>query len=150
MPGFAMDQRDMTDRRIGEQPLFDLGRIARLVLGGFQGAESSAEHRADGRQALAIGAIDQYQNLAVAGHQRADGRLHGKGPAALQGHAMMALGAVDDGQQALADAGGESVETLVPRAPVQQQRLAGAGRGGERTGGEQDGSGGTHGHFLWR
>jgi len=73
---------------VGLQQEVDVGGAAGFVLGGFKGAEIAAEHFADLRQALAIGAVDQHQHLAVAWHQGADGRFDGEGAAALQRHAM--------------------------------------------------------------
>lgn len=124
--GFAVDQRHMGDGRVfGQQPV-DVGGGGRLVFGRFEGAVGATQHFADLRQALAVRAVDQYQNLAIAWHQGADGRFHGEGAAALQGHAVVAAGAVDDGQQLFADAGSQLVEVTVPGAPVHQHGLAGA------------------------
>ncbi len=66
--GLAMNQRDMTDGRIGQQQALDINGGGRLVLGGFEGAERTAEHRTDLRQALAVGAVDQHQDFPVPWH----------------------------------------------------------------------------------
>ncbi|MCY1407637.1 hypothetical protein D9M71_229430 [compost metagenome] len=146
--GFAVDQRHMGDGRVfGQQPV-DVGGGGRLVFCRFEGAVSATQHFADLRQALAVRAVDQYQNLAIAWHQGADGRFHGEGAAALQGHAVVAGGAVDDGQQLFADAGGQLVEGVIPRPPIHQHRLASAQRSGQWARGQQDRGSSTHSGFL--
>ncbi len=112
--GFAVDQRDVSDRRVGVQQAVDVGGGSGFVFSGFEGAEVAAEHFADLRQALAVGAVDQHQYLAVARHEGANGRFDGKGAAALQGHAVVAVGGVQDRQQLCADAGGQLVEAVIP------------------------------------
>ncbi|MCY1425512.1 hypothetical protein D9M71_413010 [compost metagenome] len=136
--GFAVDQRHMGDAAVSGQQAIDIGSGGRLVFSGFKGAVGAAQDLADLRQALAIGTVDQYQNLAIARYQGTDGGFHGEGAAALQGHTVVAVGAVDDGQQLFAQAGGQLVEVTVPGTPVHHHRLAGAGRGGQRTRGQQD------------
>lgn len=112
--GFAVDQRDMGNARVGGQQAVDVGGSGRLVLGGFEGAVGAAQYLADLCQALAISAVDQHQHLAVLRHQGTDSRFHGEGAAALQGHAVVAGAAVDDRQQLLADTGSQLVEVAVP------------------------------------
>ena len=116
----------MGDGGVGGQQAVDVGGGGRLVFGSFEGAVGTTQHFAYLRQALAIGAIDQHQDLAITRHQGADGRFHGEGAAALQGDAVVAGAAVDDGQQLLADTGSQLVEVAVPGAPVHQHCLAGA------------------------
>ncbi|RMS47412.1 hypothetical protein ALP65_04611 [Pseudomonas aeruginosa] len=148
--GLAVDQRHMADRRIGGQQTLDVSGGGRHVLFGLEGAEGPLQNLADLRQALAVGTVDQHQDLAVARHQGADRRFHGEGAAALQRYAGVAAFAADDLQQALADAGGEFVEIAVPGAPVDHHRPTGTVGGGQRTGGQQDGCafGSAHAHFL--
>lgn len=124
--GFAVDQCHVGHGRVGSQQAVDISGGSWLVFGGFEGAVRAAQHFADFRQTLAVSAVDQHQNLAIAWHQGADGRFHGKGAAALQGHAVVAGAAVDDRQQLLAHAGRQLVEIAVPGAPVHQHGLAGA------------------------
>ena len=112
--GFAVDQCNVGDTGIGPQQTVDVGGSGRFVFGGFEGAERAAEHFANFRQAFAVGAVDQHQNLAIARHQGADCRFDGKSAAALQWHAVVSGGAVDDRQQLLAEAGGQLVEAVIP------------------------------------
>ena len=81
--GFAVDQRHVRNVSVGAQQAVDVGGGGRFVFGGFEGAERAAEHFADFRQALAVRAIDQHEDFAVARHQRADRRFDGKSAAAL-------------------------------------------------------------------
>ena len=81
--GFAVDQRHVGDVSVGAQQAVDVSGGGRFVFGGFEGAERAAEHFADLRQALAIRAIDQHEDFAVARYQRADRRFDGEGAAAL-------------------------------------------------------------------
>ncbi len=136
--GFAVDQRHVGDGGVGGQQAVDIGSGGRLVFGSLEGAVGTAQDLADLRQALAIGTVDQYQDLAIARYQGADGRFHGEGATALQRDAVVGGVAVDDGQQLFAQAGGQLVEVAVPGAPVHQHGLAGAGRGGQWAGGQQD------------
>ena len=70
--GLAVDQRHMADRRIGGQQALDVSGGGRHVLFGLEGAEGPLQDLADLRQALAVGTVDQHQDLAVARHQGAD------------------------------------------------------------------------------
>ncbi|MOA00129.1 hypothetical protein D3C78_1194770 [compost metagenome] len=112
--GLTVNQRHVGDAVVGAQQAVDVGGRGRFVFGGFEGAERTAQHFADFRQAFAIGTVDQHQDLAVPWHQGADGRFDGEGAAALQGDAVVAVGAVDDGQQLFAQAGGQLVEAVIP------------------------------------
>ena len=112
--GFAVDQRNVGDAGVGPQQAVDVGGGGRLVFSGFEGAERAAQVFTDFRQALAVRAVDQHQHFAVTRHQCADRRFDGEGPAALQGHAVVAVGAVDDAQQLFAEAGGQLVEAVIP------------------------------------
>lgn len=112
--GFAVNQRDVGDVGIGAQQAVDVGGGGRLVFGGFKSAETAAEHFADFRQAFAVGAVDQHQDFAVARHQRADRCFDRERAAALQGHAVVAVAAVDDRQQLFAQAGGQLIEAVIP------------------------------------
>ncbi|MNP29177.1 hypothetical protein D3C76_1221870 [compost metagenome] len=148
--GLAVDQRDVGDFRIGLQQALDVGGGGRHVFFGFKGAELAADDLADLRQALAVGAVDQHQDLAITRHQGTDRGFHGEGAAALQRYAGVGFLATDDVQQAAAHAGSQLVEIVVPGAPVHQHRPAGAVGSGQRTGGQQDGSalGNGHSRFL--
>ncbi|MCY1406346.1 hypothetical protein D9M71_216080 [compost metagenome] len=146
--GFAMNQRHMGDAAVGAQQAVDIGGGGGLVFSGFEGAVCTPQHFADLGQALAVGAVDQHQDLAVAGDQRADGCFHGEGAAALQGNAMVAGSTVDDGQQLLADTGGQLVEGVIPRPPIHQHRLPSAQRSGQWARGQQDRGSSTHSGFL--
>ena len=112
--GFAVNQGNVGDAGIGAQEAVDVGGGGRFVFGGFESAERAPEYFADLRQAFAVGTVDQHQDLAVTGHQGADRRFDGEGAAALQWHAVMAGGAVDDRQQLFAEAGGQLVEAVIP------------------------------------
>lgn len=112
--GFTMDQRNVGDGAIGVQQAVHIGGGGGLVFSGFEGAEWAAKHFANLRQTLAIGAVDQHQHLAIARNQGAEGGFDGEGATALQRHAMVAVGAVEDRQQLCAYAGGELVEAVIP------------------------------------
>ena len=62
--GLAMDDGDMGDGGIAGQRLLHRGGIDRPVLGPFEDGMSAAVIVADARHALAIGAVDQDQQLA--------------------------------------------------------------------------------------
>ena len=62
-----MDDRDMGDRRVVGQRLGDARRIDRLVLGPLEHDGGALVVFADLRDALAVGAVDQHQQLAVGG-----------------------------------------------------------------------------------
>lgn len=147
--GLAVDQRHMADRRIGGQQALDVSGGGRHVLFGLEGAEGPLQDLADLRQALAVGTVDQHQDLAVARHQGADRRFHGEGAAALQRYAGVAAFAADDLQQALADAGGEFVEIAVG-SPSRPSSPDGYGRRWSADRGQQDrcAFGSAHAHFL--
>ncbi|MNX78032.1 hypothetical protein D3C86_1096010 [compost metagenome] len=112
--GFAVDQRNVSDAGISAQQTIDVGGGGRFVFGGFESAERAAQHFANLRQAFAVGAVDQHQHLAIARHQCADCRLDSEGAAALQRHAVVSGGAVEDRQQLFAEAGGQLVEAVIP------------------------------------
>ena len=104
----------MGNARVGvEQALHVCGGRG-LILGGFKGAETTAQHVADVGQAFAVCAINQHQHIAIAWNQSADCRFHGERAAALQRNTMVAAGAVDNGQQLFAQAGRQSVEAVIP------------------------------------
>ena len=69
-----------------EQPV-DVRRRGRHVLGGLEHGHAAAHHLRELRDALAVGAVDQHQHVAVARHQRVDGRLDRERAAALHRHA---------------------------------------------------------------
>ena len=138
----------MRDLRVPGQIVGQLLRTHRLVVGELQGRHLTAYHLSQLRHALAVGAIDQYQQGAVARQQGADGRLHGEGAGALQRHANMAGLGIGDGQQIGADAGGQRIEAPVPGAPVLQHGGFGGQAGGQRTGGKQNGF--AHNSDLWQ
>ena len=112
--GFAMDQRNVSDIAVGAQQTIDVGGGGRFVFGGFESAERAAKHFADLRQTLAVGTVNQHQYFAVTRHQSADGGFDGEGAAALQWHAVVSRGAVEDRQQLFAKAGGQLVEAVIP------------------------------------
>ena len=88
--GLAMDDGDMGDGGIAGQRLLHRRGIHRPVLRPFEHGMSAAVIVADPRDALAIGAVDQDQQLARGRHEAADHGLDREGPAALHGHADMA------------------------------------------------------------
>ena len=142
--GFAVDQRDVGDARVGLEQTVHIGGGGGFVFSGFKGAEVAAQHFTDLRQALAVRAVDQDQHLAITRDQGADGRFDGKGAAALQGHTVVAVSTIEDCQQLLADAGSELVETVIPRTPVHHHGLTGAVGCGQGARGQQDRRGSGH------
>ncbi|MNT84420.1 hypothetical protein D3C72_2244290 [compost metagenome] len=68
---------------VGAQQAVDVGGGGRFIFSGFEGAERAAEHFANLRQTLAVGAVDQHQDFAVTRHQCADCRFNSEGAAAL-------------------------------------------------------------------
>ena len=134
--GFAVHLRDMRNGRVGIERVCDHFSGRRLVLGNGQFNGVASEVFADFQDALAVGAVLRHQHLAVAGHDGADGRLDGKGTAALEWNADVGGSGIGDGEDVLAQAGHEGVEGCIPRSPVAQHRLLGGERGGHGPGGE--------------
>ena len=130
---------DMGDGRVGGQRLFHRGRIDRAVLGPFQGRDGALVVFADANHALAIGAVDQDQQLAVRRHEAAEHRFDREGAAALHRHADMGPGAAGHRDQLLAHPAVDLDELGIARTPVMEHRLLHGQRGGERAGGEQPG-----------
>ena len=84
-----MNQSDMRDRRIACEHPFDILRRRADIVGRFEYRELAPHHLGELGHALAIGAVDQHEHMAVARNQRVDGRFDSKGAAALQRHANM-------------------------------------------------------------
>ena len=136
--GFAMHQHDVRDRRVGLQSLVDRGGRDRRVFGKRHHGGLAAHHLRQPGRALAVGAVVGHQHMAVLRHQCGHRGLDAEGAAALQWHHHVAVVAVHDVEQALAQARGDGVEIGVPRTPVLQHRELGAQRGGQGSGREQD------------
>ncbi len=96
------------------------------------GRMKAVEPGCHGRDAPAIGAVDQHQQLPVPRHQRADCRLHHERPATLDGDGEMR--ARHPGQRGKAGAYlfGQGDKYRIARAPVPVQRGAGASGRGKR------------------
>ena len=92
----AVHKRDVRDRWILRQHAVDVFGTNLRVLCVVERREATAEHLADERDALAVGAVQRDEHMAVARHQRADRRFHREGPAALQRHAFVRAFAVHD------------------------------------------------------
>ena len=78
---------DVRDRRIGVEHARDVGGGGRHVVRGLERRQLAAHHFGELRQALAVGAVDQHQHVAVARHQRVDRSLDRERAAALQRNA---------------------------------------------------------------
>ena len=87
---------DVRDRGVLRQRAVDVVGRRRHVVGGLEGRAAPAQHPGQSCQALAVGAVDQHQHVAVARHQRVDGGLDRERAAALQRHADVRVGGVDD------------------------------------------------------
>ena len=112
--GLAVDQHDVADRRLSDQPCFERSGRDWLVLGEGQHAAAPAHHLRELARALAVSAVVEHQHMAVPGHDGGHRSLDAEGAAALQGHDDMAVLSVNDRQQAAANAGGHSDEVRVP------------------------------------
>jgi hypothetical protein len=137
--GLAVDHGDVADPGVGGQRGVQRRGIDRRVLGRFLNHRGAAVVVADPGDALAVGAVDQDQDLTVGRHEVAHHGLDHEGPAALERHADMAVAAVHDFDQPFADPAVHGDEVRIARAVVVQHGLLDPGRGGERPGGEQPG-----------
>ena len=132
-----MDDCDMGDGRVVAQARFDRDRVRWRVLGRLVNGVGASHVVAHFGHAMAIGAVDQDQQLAVAGQEGRDHRLHGESPAALQRDTGKVIAAAGDFNDALADLAVDRDERRVPRAPVPQHRLARFLRGRQGSGGQE-------------
>ena len=99
----AMDERDVGDRGVGvEQPRDRPSRLGARLTAVSNGRELAAQHFGQSRQALAVGAVDQHQYMAIARDEGVDRRFDRERAAALHGHAHVRGFGVDDCRQALA------------------------------------------------
>ncbi len=135
--GFAVHDRDVSNVGIGIERGVERGGVDRHVFRGFMHDVIATVVIANPGDALAVGAVDQDQQLAVGGHEVADHRLDDEGAAALQRYADVRPAAVDDLDQALEDARVELDESRVARTVIVQHRLLYAERRGQRSGGQQ-------------
>ena len=147
--GLAVDQRHMADRRIGGQQALDISGGGRHVLFGLEGAEGPLQDLADLRQALAVGTVDQHQDLAVARHQGADRRFHGEGAAALQRYAGWLPSPPTIFSRRWQTLAVSSLKSL-SQEPQSTSSPDGYGRRWSADRGQQDGCafGSAHAHFL--
>ena len=135
--GLAVHERDVGDRRIRLERALDVGGGHLGVLRVVDRRQLAAEHAADARDALAVGAVLRHEHVSTARYQGTDRCLDREGAAALERDALVRTGGGHDLQQAFADARGDAVEIDVPGAPVVQHRLPGSERGREGPRGEQ-------------
>ena len=113
-------------------------RVVRLVLGRLEHRHLAAVIARHLDHALAIGAVDQDQQLAVPRHQRAEHGLDHEGAAALERDGDVAAGAAGQLDQARAHPRIERDELAIARAPVAQHRLLDRGRRGQAGRGSAD------------
>jgi hypothetical protein len=148
----AMDGEDVGDRLVGGERGVELGEVGRRVFRRLVHDVCAAGDGADLGGAVAIGAVDQQQHLAVARHEGGEHRLDGEGAAALHRHRAVRRAAVRDLDQALAHRDVDGDEIRVARAPIVHHRGLDALGGRERAGGQQQGvagfggGAGTRGH----
>ena len=133
----AMDREDMGDRGVGDQHAVDLGEVRRGVLGSLVHGDGAAGDLQDTLGALAIGAVDQDQDLAVARHEGGQHRLDGEGAGALHRHGDEILAAMDDLRQLFQNRLVDADEGRVARTPVMHHRFLDGLAGGQRAGGQE-------------
>ena len=129
----------MCNGSVCNQRTIDCLRADRFVFRKADDFGLSPEVTADLFDPLAIGAVDQDQQFAVAGQERTDHGFDNEGPAALHGDSGEGLAAVYDLDQRIANGPVDLDETLVARAIIVQRGLFYGWRCGERSGGEQPG-----------
>ena len=121
--GLALDGGDVADRGVGRERPIERRRIVRPVLRGRQRHHRPAVVARHPDHALAIGAVDQHQKLAVAGHEGPEHRLDHEGAAALERHGDVTAFGAGELDQARPHSGVELDEVAIARAPVAQHRL---------------------------
>jgi hypothetical protein len=135
----AVDEAHVRDRRVlREEPLHVLRRRQHIV-GDLERGRLASHHGRQLRHPLAVGAVDQHQDVAVTRHERIEGSLDRERAAALHWDADVRVRTVDHGEQLCAHAGSDGIELRVPRAPVAQHRGLRGERRRERAGCEEDG-----------
>ncbi len=135
----AVDEPDMADRRVRRQRRRDR-------LGVDPGAERQRQGHHDppglAREPdhpIGVGAGHRHQQLAASGEKAADHRLHREMAAALQRQGGVRLRVpAGDRQHALAQAGVERAEIVVPGGEVMRQRGADLGAGDDGAGDQQE------------
>ncbi len=133
-----MNQADVRDRRVRREQPLDVGGGRGYVLGRLERRHAAPHHLRELREALAVGAVDQDEQVAVARDERVDRALDREGAAALHRHAHVRALAGHDVEQALAHDVRDRVEVRIPRPPVAQHRHPRRQRRGQRTWREQD------------
>ncbi|MNE93135.1 hypothetical protein D3C80_1909420 [compost metagenome] len=104
----------MGDAGIGQQEAFDLTNPDRRILSAGGNGGLAAHHGGELAHALAISAVVEHQQMAVARDDGGHGRLHAEGAAALQRHHHMGVLRVQDIEQIMPHAGGDGVEIGIP------------------------------------
>jgi hypothetical protein len=120
-------------------------RVGGRVLGGFHDPMIAAHDLQHLDHAMAVGAIDQDQGLAVAGHQGTDGCFDDEGAAALKGDANVAVFGAGDREQSLPDARIDFNESGIARAPVAQHGFLGFRCRGQGSRRQEERVGACHG-----
>src|SRR5688572_3870796 len=131
-----MDDSNVSDLLV-RQRLLEQRHINGLILGPGDGVEAVAGEATDLRHALAIGTVDEDEQLAVGRQEGADHCLDGEGAAALQWNADMAALATRQLDEPFAYPPVDADEVRIARAPVMQHRLLYRRRRGERAGGQK-------------
>jgi hypothetical protein len=91
-----VNQCDVGDRLVSREQPIDVLRRGGNVLRGFERGQLAAHHPGELRQAGAVSAVDQHQNVAVARYEGIHRRFDGEGAAALHRHAHVGRVAIDD------------------------------------------------------
>ncbi len=84
--GFALDRENVGDGLVACQHRLDGGEIGRRVFGRLKYRDTAAGNFADFLGALAVGAVDQQQHLAVARDEGREHRLDRERAGALHRH----------------------------------------------------------------
>ena len=74
-----MDGKDVSDGLVVGQHLLEFGEIGRRVFRCFERGRGTAGDLGNLQGPLAVGAVDQDQQLAGLGHETGDHRLDGEG-----------------------------------------------------------------------
>jgi hypothetical protein len=135
--GLALHRRDVADRPLLGEHAIERAGVVRLVLRRFQHRHLAAMIARHPDHALAVGAVDQDQELAVPRHERAEHRLDHEGAAALEWYGDVAAGSARQLDETCAHPRVERDEGAVARAPVAQHRALDGRRRGQRAGGQE-------------
>ena len=81
--GLAVDGEDVADRLVVAEHPVEPRQVGRRVLRRFERCRGAAGDLGDLERALAVGAVDQHQQLAALRHEARDHRLDGEGAGAL-------------------------------------------------------------------